>query len=183
MFAQDFLNRAFKYQRIEKREEVVVTEKIASTLEIKILSILKTLDDEQKWKLKNIIKCFLIWNFISYNISLTLSTENKLPTFRRYFTTDCLPDPAAICSAVRPSWNIFQFFDFIFKNSDFQWNFLSRDYWHLTSNHTISLQNESNQIKSNQIKSNQIKSNQIKSNQIKSKQSKTNQGKARQFKS
>ena len=48
MFAQDFLNRAFKYQRIEKREEVVVTEKIASTLEIKILSILKTLDDEQK---------------------------------------------------------------------------------------------------------------------------------------
>ena len=48
MFAQDFLNRAFKYQRIEKREELVVTEKIASTLEIKISSILKTLDDEQK---------------------------------------------------------------------------------------------------------------------------------------
>ena len=48
MFAQDFLNRAFKYQRIEKREELVVTEKIASTLEIKMSSILKTLDDEQK---------------------------------------------------------------------------------------------------------------------------------------
>ena len=98
-----FRNRAFKYQRIIKREELVVIEKMASTLEIKMSSILKTLDNKQKWKLKNMKKCFLIWHFISYNKSLTLSTENKLPTFRRYFTTDCLPDPAAICSAVRPS--------------------------------------------------------------------------------
>ena len=168
MLAQDFLNRAFKYQRIEKREELVVIEKIASTLEIKMLSILKTLNDEQKLKLKNMIKCFLIWHFISYNKSLTLSTENKLPTFRRYFTTDCLPDPAAICSAVRPSWNIFQFFVFIFKNSDFQWNF------HLASHHIISLQNESNQIKAKQSNSNQIKSKQSKARQIEAKQDKSN---------